>query len=232
MMHRHFNHEIELLKQRILKLGTMVEDAFMTALASIREHRKDLAESVIAGDRHIDQAELDLEEECLKLLALYQPVAGDLRLVIAVLKINNDLERIGDLAVNIAERAVFLASAPLQAFPFDFSRMSEVAAQMLRQSLDALASGQIGPARQVCLMDDEVDGINRDMYEQVKNAIREHPDRVESLIQVLGVSRALERIADHATDIAEDVVYMSSGEIIRHAYSLAAATRAETTGKH
>jgi phosphate transport system protein len=229
-MHRHFNREIELLKQRILTLGAKVEAAFVNALTAIREHNRILAEEVIAGDRFIDQAELDLEEECLKLLALYQPVAGDLRFVVAVLKINNDLERIGDLAVNIAERAVFLASAPLEAFPFDFSRMSEVAALMLRQSLDALASGQIGPARQVCLMDDEVDGINRNMYEQVKNAIRENPDRVESLIQVLGVSRALERIADHATDIAEDVVYMSSGEIIRHAFSLATAAGTDRAG--
>jgi len=230
MMHRHFNHEIDKLKQRILHLGARVEAAFVSALTAIREQRRDLAESVISGDRIIDQAELDLEEECLKLLALYQPVAGDLRFVIAVLKINNDLERIGDLAVNIAERAVFLASAPLPAFPFDFSRMSQVAARMLRQSLDALASGQIEPARQVCLMDDEVDEINRDMYRQVKDAISQHPERVESLIQVLGVSRALERIADHATDIAEDVVYMSSGEIIRHAFSLAASPAGEPTG--
>jgi phosphate transport system protein len=215
-MHRHFNREIEQLKQRILTLGAQVEAAFVSALTAIREHNRALAEEVIAGDRLIDQAELDLEEECLKLLALYQPVAGDLRFVVAVLKINNDLERIGDLAVNIAERAAFLAAAPLPVFPFDFSRMSEVAAHMLRQSLDALSSGQLEPARQVCLMDDEVDAINRAMYEQVKNAIRANPERVESLIQVLGVSRALERIADHATDIAEDVVYMASGEIVRH----------------
>jgi phosphate transport system protein len=215
-MHRQLNREIEKLKQHVLKLGAQVEAAVFDALTACREHRRDLAEAVVAGDSAIDQAEIDLEEECLKLFALYQPVAGDLRFLVAVLKINNDLERIGDLAVNIAERAVFLADHPLPAFPFDFTRMAEVTARMLRQSLDALSSGRLEPAQEVAAMDDEVDGINRAMYRQVQDAMRADPDRIGSLIQVLGISRSLERIADHATDIAEDVVYMASGEIVRH----------------
>lgn len=215
-MHRQLNREIEKLKQHILQLGAQVEATVFDALTACREHRRDLADAVIAGDTAIDQAEIDLEEECLKLFALYQPVAGDLRFLVAVLKINNDLERIGDLAVNIAERAAFLAEHPLPAFPFDFSRMAEVAARMLRQSLDALSSGRLEPAREIAAMDDEVDAINRAMYVQVQEAMRADPDRIGSLIQVLGISRSLERIADHATDIAEDVVYMATGEIVRH----------------
>ncbi len=215
-MHRQLNREIEKIKQHILKLGASVEAAFFDALTACREHRRDLADAVISGDAAIDQAELDLEEECLKLFALYQPVAGDLRFLVAVLKINNDLERIGDLAVNIAERAAFLADHPLETFPFDFTRMAEVTASMLRQSLDALSSGSLPPALEVPAMDDEVDGINRDTYRRVQDAMRTDPDRIGSLIQVLGISRSLERIADHATDIAEDVVYMASGEIVRH----------------
>lgn len=192
----------------------------MHAIQAVRERDAALAHAVVEGDRSIDQAEIDLEEDCLKLLALYQPVAGDLRFIVAVLKINNDLERIGDLAVNIAERAESMAQAAPAAFPFDFSTMSARAALMLRQSLDSLSSGQIELARAVCAMDDEVDAINRRMYEQVRDAILQNPERIETYIQILGISRALERIADHATDIAEDVVYMASGEIIRHAFSL------------
>ncbi len=220
MMHRRFNREIDHLKQRILQLGALVENAFMSALESVRDHSGELARSVIEKDRVIDLAEVDLEEDCLKLLALYQPVARDLRFVVAVLKINNDLERIGDLAVNIAERAVFLSESPRIGFPFDFSGMSSKTSQMLRQSLDALSTGDIELAREVCRMDDEVDRINRLMYEQVHEAIRKNPERADSLIQILGISRSIERIADHATDIAEDVVYMTTGEIIRHHYTL------------
>lgn len=219
-MHRHFTREIEKLKRLILEQGARVEEAFVHAITAVRDRDASMARLVIDGDHEIDQFEIDLEEECLKLLALYQPVAGDLRFIVAVLKINNDLERIGDLAVNIAERAESMTYAPPTAIPFDFSTMSKSSAMMLRQSLDALSSGQIELARSVCAMDDEVDAINRHMYEQVRDAILQNPERIETYIQVLGISRSLERIADHATDIAEDVIYMATGDIIRHAYSL------------
>jgi len=157
-----------------------------------------------------------VEEECLKLLALYQPVATDLRYIIAILKINNDLERVGDEAVNIAERVVFLAHQERFDIPFDFQLMSDKTQAMLRNSLDALVNSHAGLAHQVGLADDEVDDLNRQMYVWVQRAIREHPERVEPLIHLLSISRHLERIADYATNIAEDVIYLIDGEIVRH----------------
>jgi phosphate transport system protein len=157
-----------------------------------------------------------MEEECLKILALHQPVGSDLRLIVAILKINNDLERIGDLSVNIAERAVFLASPETIDIPLDFARMAENVESMLRRSLDALVNTDLAAAHEVLEADDEVDAINREMYVQVQDAIRQHPQRVERLIHLLSASRHLERIADHATNIAEDVIYMIEGEIVRH----------------
>jgi len=160
--------------------------------------------------------EIDIEEECLKLLALHQPVAMDLRFIVAVLKINNDLERISDLAVNVAERAAFLAARPKIDAPFDFLLMARKAQTMLRMSLDALVNWESSLASQVCAMDDEVDAINREMYNQVKDEIRKHPENLDALIHLLSVSRHLERIADQATNIAEDVIYMVEGKIVRH----------------
>jgi len=149
-------------------------------------------------------------------LALYQPVAIDLRFIITALKINNDLERIGDLAVNIAERAEFLAGQKPVDVPFDFDAMADKTQSMLSQSLDALVDMDCNLAYQVCAADDEVDAINRQMYDQVKQSIRNNPEQVDSLIHLLSVSRHLERVADHATNIAEDVIYMVEGKIVRH----------------
>lgn len=157
-----------------------------------------------------------VEEDCLKILALHQPVAIDLRYIISVLKINNDLERTGDLAVNIAERAAFLATQERLEIPFDFSGMAEKAQSMLKRSLDALVKMDADLAREVCASGDEVDAINRDMYIQVQEGIRKHPKRLECLVHILSVSRHLERVADLATNIAEDVIYVIKGEIVRH----------------
>ena len=212
----HLQKEIENLKKDILSLGADVEENVHKAVQSLRKRDSSLAEEIIAADYYIDRREVGLEEECLKILALHQPVAIDLRFVIAVLKINNDLERIGDLAVNIAERAVFLTSEPPIDIPFDFPGMSEKTKIMLKNSLDALVNMDAKLARAVCAADDEVDAINRKMYGQVQDGIRKKIEQMESLIHYLGVARHLERIADHATNIAEDVIYMVDGEIVRH----------------
>lgn len=212
----HFERELEKLKKRVLSLGAEVEESVRLATKSLQTRAGDLAEKVIEGDLHVDHLEVDLEEECLKILALYQPVAIDLRFIVAVLKINSDLERIGDLAVNIAERATFLATQKPREVPFDFLAMSEKAQDMLRKSLDALANLDANLAYKVCASDDEVDDMNREMYKLVQDAIRKHPAQLEYLIHMLSVSRHLERIADLATDISEDVIYMVKGEIIRH----------------
>ncbi len=212
----HLQKEIEDLKRKVLSLGADVEENVHKAVLSLQKRDSTLAEQIIAADYYIDRREVDLEEDCLKILALHQPVAIDLRFVIAVLKINNDLERIGDLAVNIAERAVFLTSEPPIDIPFDFPGMSEKTKIMLKNSLDALVNMDAKLARAVCAADDEVDAINRKMYGQVQDGIRKNLEQIESLIHYLGVARHLERIADHATNIAEDVIYMVDGEIARH----------------
>jgi len=215
-MPKHFQREIENLKKKILALGARIETAVHEAIRSIEERDASLARGIIEDDIQIDDFEVEVEEECLKILALHQPVAIDLRFIVAVLKINNDLERIGDLAVNIAERSVFLASVQPVSTSFDFARMSGKTESMLNKSLDALVNMDSALAHEVCTDDDEVDSINRQMYLKIQEAIQKHPDQMISLIHLLSVSRHLERIADHATNIAEDIIYMIDGKIIRH----------------
>ena len=212
----HLQNEIEKLKKMVISLGTDVEDNLHKAVQSLETRDIALGEHTVGADRSIDLREVDLEEECLKILALHQPVAIDLRFVIAVLKINNDLERIGDLAVNIAERSVFISSQPPVNTSFDFAGMAEKTKAMLRNSLESLVNMDSKLARQVCQDDDEVDAINREMYGQVQDGIRDKIENMECLIHYLGAARHLERIADLATNIAEDVIYMVDGEIIRH----------------
>ena len=212
----HMKREINKLKSELLSLCKVVEESFRQAVKSIQKRDAKLAKKVIEADIKIDQMEVDVEEECLKILALHQPVAVDLRFIITALKINSDLERIGDLAVNIAERSQFLAAQAEINVLFDFNSMAEKTKSMLRKSLDALVNMDSKMAYEVCADDDEVDTINRKMYNQVKDSIRSHPEWLESLIHLLSVSRHLERIADHATNIAEDVIYMVEGEIVRH----------------
>lgn len=212
----HLQREIEGLKKEILGLGAMVELRVREAMLAIETRDEVLARNVIEKDVEIDQKEVEVEESCLKVLALHQPVAIDLRFIIAVLKINNDLERVGDLAVNIAERAAFLATQPRVDISFDFTAMARKAQVMLKKSLDALVNLSVDLAHEVCACDDEIDAMNRQMYLMVEQAIQTHPRQTESLIHLLSASRHLERIADHATNIAEDVIYMIEGEIVRH----------------
>ena len=215
-MSRHLDREIDRLKNMILSLSAVVEDSVCCAVKALVERDSALATQVLNADAQVDEAEVEVEEEGLKILALYQPVAIDLRFIIAVLKINSDLERVGDMAVNIAERAAFLAQQEPPEMPIDFREMAGKAQAMLRQSLDALVNMDSALALQVCAQDDQVDEINRQMYLRIQDAIRAYPDRLEALMHLLAVSRHLERIADHATNIAEDVIYMVEGEIVRH----------------
>jgi phosphate transport system protein len=215
-MPKHLQREIENLKKELLSLGARVENAVRQATLSIEERDERMARKTIDEDISIDDMEVEIEENCLKILALHQPVAIDLRFIIAVLKINNDLERVGDLAVNIAERAVFLAAQPEVDISFDLTGMAHKAQAMLKKSLDALVNLSVDLAREVCACDDEIDAMNRQMYIIVQEAIHAHPEQTDSLIHLLSASRHLERIADHATNIAEDVIYMIEGEIVRH----------------
>ncbi len=217
-MTQHMQRELDKLKKMILSLAAVVEESVQQAVRSLERLDGPLAEQVIANDDQVDQMEVDLEEECLKILALHQPVAADLRFIVSVLKINNDLERICDLAVNIAERTLGVAAEGRVPVPFDVAHMGQKVQTMLEKALDALVNADLHAARAVFDLDDEVDAIHKRNYQLVKEQIRRKPERIDSLIQYTSVSRHLERIADLATNIAEDIVYMIEGEIVRHTY--------------
>lgn len=213
----HLERQIDKLKKSILGLGTRVEEAVADAITAFAERDADLAERVAGNDTEIDLIEVDIEEECLKTFALHQPVAFDLRYVVAVLKINNDLERIGDLAVNLSEQAGFLAiEPPLEKAPLDVRRMGGLVQTMLRQSLDSLINVDSKLAQRVRDMDNEVDMMHRQMYESVQGYFHEDANRIQTALHYLTASRQLERMADHTVNIAEDVLYLARGEIHRH----------------
>ena len=215
-MTKHFRRELENIKKRILTLSSMVEERVQLAARAVENIDAELAQRIIRTDYEIDEMEVEIEEECLKVLALHQPVAVDLRFIIAVIKINNELERIGDQAVNIAERVDIIAKRPKPPFMFDYSEMASKAERMLKMSLDALVNLDVDLAYKVITLDDEVDQIKNDAYDQIKQAIKDLPERVGYYINLLLISRHLERLGDHATNIAEEVIYLVEGEIYRH----------------
>lgn len=230
-MSKHLEREIDNIKKRIMDLSTLAEEQVQRAVKALVTRDVELAQQVIQSDIEIDEAEVALEEECLKILALYQPVAIDLRFMVAVLKINNDLERIGDLAVNIAEKVVSLNAYRSHEIPFDYSPMANKTKLMLKRSLDALVNFDPEQAYRVCQSDDEIDQIHRQVYSFVERNIMHNPNRIDFYIRLLGISRGFERIADHATNIAEDVIYMIEGEIVRHRMAHYEPGLSPTTGK-
>ena len=215
-MTKHFERELNGLKKELLELSTVVEESVVKAIQSLKDRDEALAREVIDNDDTVDNAEVELEEQCLKILALHQPVAGDLRFIVSALKINNELERVADLAVNIAERSLVIGRQKVIDAPFDFTHIAQKSRSMLTRSIDSLIRMDTVLAHEVCLADDEVDDLNRDAYTQVYRLIKEQPENVEILINYISVSRHLERIADYATNIAEDVIYLVEGKIIRH----------------
>jgi phosphate transport system protein len=215
-MSKHLLRDLDHLKKEILFMGAMVEDAMNRAITAVIYRRAELAEQVMKGEDTVNMKEIAIEEDCLKILALHQPVAADLRFIVSMLKVNNTLERMGDVAVNIAERALYLASQDPVGTPLDFSDMVAKTRAMVRESLDSLINRDSLLARAVCRKDDEVDEINRQMFGLVQELIRRDPETADRALHMLSVSRHLERIADLATNIAEDVVFMVEGEIIKH----------------
>lgn len=207
---------IEELNKSLLSLVAEVEENVVRVVHTLQNRDPESALKIIEDDHRIDLEEVKLEEECLKTLALYQPVAHDLRFIIAILKINNDLERINDLAVNIAERVLFILNEPPITIPLDFGLMAEKVQVMLRESINALVELDRETAKRVCQSDDEVDDLNREMYDIVEKRTKADPSSITILLNYLSVSRHLERIADLATNIAEDVMYFIDGEIVRH----------------
>jgi phosphate transport system protein len=215
-MSKHLERDLDNLQRDLITLASSVEEAIQKATSALKDRQSDVAEEVIAGDNQIDQEENQIEDECLKMLALHQPVAVDLRRITAALKINAELERIADLAEDIAERALHLARLPSIPVPDKLQRMADLAASMLRQSLDAFVNLDAPLARRVCRLDDDVDRYNNEIIEELIQTMQSAPSMVEPGLSLFSATRHVERIADHATNIAEDVVYLVEGEIIRH----------------
>ncbi len=214
-MSGHLQKEIEKIKKEIVSLGAMVEDRLKNSIRSVKTENLKLAQSIIDTDYQIDEREIEIEEECLKILALYQPVATDLRFLVAVIKINNDLERIADYASNIAKRYKTSAQDPNR-FKYDYTSMGDQTGNMLRLSLDALVHMDVDIAYNVRDMDNDVNLMRNDAYDAMKKDIQAHPEMVSEIINMYLISRHLERIGDHTTNIAEEVIYLIEGEIIRH----------------
>ncbi len=216
-MSKHLKRDLEGLEKRLLFLAGQAEETVRRSMLALLDRRTDLAEHVIEGDSEIDRREVELEEECLKALALHQPVATDLRFIAACLKINSDLERIADLAVNIAERALSLFSRPQSlAVPPRFRDFMDSAARMVRESIDAFVRGDARAARSICMKDDQIDQANREIISELLEKMHLDPSCIDQALELVSVSKNIERIADHATNIAEDVVYLVEGDIIRH----------------
>ena len=215
-MSKHLRHEMGYLQKRMLELSAKVEENVLCALKAVENRDEAMAQGIIESDDEIDRLEVEIEEECMKALALYQPVAIDLRVIVSILKINNDLERVGDLAVTIARRAFALVEIPGDDVAATLRNMAETSWRMFRKSLDAFVEMQEESAVEVVAEDKQVDAMNKQIYNFVKQEIRAHPDRLDSYLQLLRISRSLERIGDHACNVAEDVLYMLEGDIVRH----------------
>ena len=215
-MAKHLEKELERLKKMIHSLGAHVDESLELAVKSILEKDVELAQRVMADDRIVDEMEVEVEEECLKVLALHQPVAIDLRFIVAVLKLNSDLERIGDLAADISKNGITVTRLPRPRIPIDLHQMSYLVKAIVRKSLDALINIDTYLAREVIRDDHEINTMKAEMKADIIEAIRHEPEHAEALATLLVIANRLERIGDHATNIAEDVIYMVEAEIVRH----------------
>jgi phosphate transport system protein len=216
-METHFQQELNQLKENLLKMAGLAERAISNAIEALVKRDTSLAERTIAEDEKINKMELIIDDWCLKLLALHQPMAADLRFITSAMRINIELERIGDLAVNIAERVIYLNQEPQLKPYIDIPEMAEITQNMLRDVLNAFVNGDAALARSVCERDDRVDGLNNQVFRELLTYMMSDPKTITRAVHLLIVSRHLERIADHATNIAEEVVYLCEAVDIRHA---------------
>ena len=215
-MERHFEQELNELKEQLLLMGGRAESIVRKSIESLRRSDSVLAQQVFDDDRAMDRQEIDVEERCLRLLALQQPLAGDLRFITAALKISNDLERVGDHAVNIAGGTVRLAGKPLLKPLVDIPRMADLAVGMLHESLDAFVRRDAESARRLVRRDDEVDDLNRQVFRELLSYMIEDPSTITRALELVLVARNLERVADLATNVAEEVVFITEARIIKH----------------
>jgi len=215
-MQRHFHEELAALKQTLLTMGGLVEDQIHRVMRALIERDDALAQEVIDRDRRVNTLDVEVDEKCVELLALHQPAAGDLRFITTAMKIVTDLERIGDQAVNIAQRAIELNREPQLKPYIDLPRMAEKAARMVKESLDAFVNRDTALARQVCAEDEAVDALKEQVFRELLTFMMEDARTIPRAIRLILISRFLERVADHATNIAEMVVYLVEGKMVRH----------------
>jgi phosphate transport system protein len=215
-MARLLEHDLEALKENILKMGSLVEDAIHKSIKALTERNRDLAVAVIDGDTTVNTYDVEIEEECIRILALWQPKGSNLRFITTAIKIITDLERMGDLAVDVCERAVELLEEPPLKPYIDIPRMAEAAQKMLKDSLDAFIAKDADLALLVCERDDFVDNLNHQIFNELLVYMLQDPKNISRAVRITYIAKYLERIADHATNIAEMVVYMVKGKVIRH----------------
>ncbi len=212
----HMKKELDKLKKLIFALGTQVDENVELAAQAFDKGDNALVEKVIQSDKNVDQLEVEVEEACLKALALYQPVAIDLRFIVAVLKMTNDLERMSDLAAGVAKNAILYNKRKNTALSISLNPISDLVTSIVRKCIDSLLQLDAELAREVTQDDQEIDSMKKDIKTKIQDAISKEPSETESLIALLMASNRLERIGDHATNIAEDVIYMVEAEIVRH----------------
>ncbi len=213
---RHFEEELEQLKNKLLEMSSLVESAIYRSVTSVVEKDSEPANEVLRIEVRVNQLEIEIDDFAVNLLALHQPMAADLRFIISGIKINNDLERMGDLAVNIAQRALALIEEPVIQPMIDIPHIAALVQSMVRKSLDAFVSGDVALARSVLASDDGVDDLRSASFHELISFMERDPHNIRQAVSLLSVVRNLERIADHATNIAEDVLFMTKGIDVRH----------------
>ncbi len=212
----HYEMELQSIKKNLLYVGALVEKAIQEVLTSLLDRKSDLAKKVIEGDAEIDRLDTEIEEQCIRLLALRQPIARDLRFITTAIKINGHLERIGDMAVNIAEKVQVLNELPQLKPYIDLPRMADIAREMIRGSLDALVNEDTGLANRIRRMDEVIDKLNEQIFRELLTFMMEDTRTIHRALLIMQISKNLERISDHAKGIADMVVYMITGESVRH----------------
>jgi phosphate transport system protein len=215
-MERHFDEELKKLSQELLRMGGLVEEQISRSVKSLVDRDTALAENVLRSDDAINMLEIEIEDMCLKFLALHQPAGSDLRFITMVMKIVNDLERMGDQAVNIAEHTLDLLKQPLLKPLIDIPRMASLAQKMVKDSLDAFVNRNTQLARSVCQRDDEVDNLNDQIFRELLTYMMEDSSKITRSVDLILIGRNIERVADHATNIGEDVIYLVEGKTIKH----------------
>lgn len=215
-MQRHFDDELKSVKDRILRMGALVEDQIANAIKGLVERNSEIARDVIANDHQVNALDVEIDEECLRLIALHQPMARDLRFLTTAMKISTELERMSDLAENVSERSIELNQEPQLKPYIDIPRMAQHAQTMVKEALDSFVNMDSKLARKVCGDDDYMDDINEQIFRELLSFMLEDPKTISRAVRITFISKYLERVADHATNVGELVVYMVEGKIIRH----------------